>query len=151
MTKLLGWFRSVIQLLSVFPFCSQISSANLSTDAISLVLNGQGYRANLEANGKASDNPEEITFTLDESHADSDMTAFEFQSLLANISSFSLTVESDVVIKLITLYSAMYDPTSDTHDQINFVENMTCFENYTGLSCESCSPGRLFFPLVIMN
>ena len=53
-------------------------------------------------------------------------------------------VYSELVIKDIVLESAVYEPTSDPQSHITFVENTTCFDNYTGLSCEACAPGKVY-------
>ena len=87
----------------------------------------------------------DVTFTLSENklvHGSQDMTAVNFQSLLSNMSSFELKIKSELLVTKIVLQSAVYNRTSDIQNQVRFVENMTCFENYTGLSCETCAPGK---------
>ena len=120
---------------------------DLSAEEMSLILSGRSYDAKLQPDVPVSDNHSAIIFTLDESNLvsdNNDLTEFQFQSLLSNISSLELKVQSEIVIREIALQSAVHDVTSDVNDQISFVENMTCFANYTGFSCEACAQGRNF-------
>ena len=101
--------------------------------------------AHLRPDTAASRNHPGVTFTLEENHlvdGGHDMTTFDFQSLLSNMSSFELKIKSEILVMRILLQTAVYDRTSNAQYQVRFVENMTCFENYTGLSCETCAPGR---------
>ena len=101
--------------------------------------------AHLQPDRISSGTNYDVTFTLSENqlvHGSQDMTAFHFQSLLSNMSSFELKIKSELLVTKIVLQSAVYDRTSDSQNQVRFVENMTCFENYTGLSCETCAPGK---------
>lgn len=114
--------------------------------------------AHLRPDTAVSRNHNSVTFILDENHlvdGGHDMTAFHFQSLLSNISSFELKIQSKIVFVRILLQTAVHDGTSDVQYQVRYVENMTCFENYTGLSCESCAPGRnpitFFVRLLVKN
>ncbi|XP_028394884.1 laminin subunit beta-2-like [Dendronephthya gigantea] len=119
------------------------TSTFISAEEISLVLTGMGYDAELQPEIRDFGNGKELIFTLDESHLSTDdrvLSAFKFQSLLSNISSLALKIQSEMVVREIVLQSARFDP-SIANEQIGFVENMTCFENYTGLSCEACATG----------
>ena len=128
-----------------FLFVKKTSSVNFSPQDIFLLLAGQEYNVQLRPDISVPDNHSVVTFTLDENHlAAGEMTAFQFQSLLSNISSFKLRLQSEsIVISGIVLESAVYHASSIPQDQISFVENVTCFENYTGLSCEVCAAGRI--------
>jgi hypothetical protein len=123
----------------------ETSSVDFPAQETLLLLAGRGYNVQLRPDISVSDDLSDITFTLDEDHlAKGDMTAFQFQSLLSNISSFGLRFQSkSIVISGIVLQSVAYDPTSLPRHQISFVENVSCFVNYTGLSCEVCAPGRI--------
>lgn len=102
------------------------------------------YDVELQPDIRDFGNRNELSFTLDESHLTADdrkMTAFQFQSLLSNITTLVLKIQSEMVVRESVLQSAVFDPTS-AHENIEFVENMTCFENYTGLSCEACATGE---------
>ena len=101
--------------------------------------------AHLQPDRASSGTNYDFTFTLSENqlvHCSQDMTAFHFQSLLSNMSSFELKIKSELLVTKIVLQSAVYHGTSNSQNQVRFVENMTCFENYTGLSCEICAPGK---------
>ena len=96
--------------------------------------------AHLQPDRESSGTNYYVTFTLSKNqlvHGSQDMTAFHFQSLLSNMSSFELKIKSELLVTNIVLQSAVYDRNSDSQNQVIFVENMTCFENCTGLSCET--------------
>ena len=102
--------------------------------------------AHLEPDRASSGTNYDVTFTLTENqlvHGSQDMTPFHFQSLLSNMSSFELKFKSELLVTKIVLQSAVYDRISDRQNQVRFVENMTCFENYTGLSCETVLQVRI--------
>ena len=101
--------------------------------------------AHLQPDRTPSGTNYDVTFTLSENQlvrGSQDMAAFHFQSLLSNMSSFELKIKSELLVATIVLQSAEHDRTSDIQNQVRFVENTTCFENYTGLSCETCAPGK---------
>ena len=131
--------------LSILLFLFQVipkSILNASHDAMLVFLTGQGYQSVLRPNSRTLRKFTEFSFTIDKQPG-SAITDFQFQSMLSNLTSVQLVVRSNLVLREVLMESAVYDPMSDVSAHVGFVENMSCFSNYTGLSCETCAPGKV--------
>ena len=69
------------------------------------------------------------------------VTAFDLQLVLSNLDNISISIDfdSDVVLHAIALVTAV--PSEDNETPVTWVEQCTCPDNYTGLSCEQCAEG----------
>ena len=78
---------------------------------------------------------------LHERYTLENITAYELQSILANIATVEIsgTFKANGSVKIkVQLVSA----TKRVGDEVGFVENCTCPNNYTELSCGFCSSGK---------
>lgn len=76
----------------------------------------------------------------------------DFQRLLSSLTRLLITAsfDTDVVLLSIGLDTALHQSqlvNTTGMEEVTFVENCECPENYTGLSCDVCSPGYTRAPL----
>ena len=88
---------------------------------------------------------------LDEEHVvdGQSVTPYEFQAILAELTSLKIRVvvypfpKGSVAVEAIRLETGVEDDSAPEGEMVGFVENATCEQNYTGLSCEKCAAGEL--------
>ena len=85
---------------------------------------------------------------LDETHVvgEEPVSPLDFQSILAELTSLRIRatyyIPGSVTFKEISLETAVSEQGVPGEVSVGFVENATCHENYTGLSCELCVQGN---------
>lgn len=139
------------------------SSSNASiTDIPGIIIKGQGINLTLPLHPTPSKNTTKYYIILDEHHVTSpNMTSFRFQSLLTDLTSLLVPAtfyphpHGHVTFRNISLTHAVKKNDRCGSGQVKFVENATCHENYTGLSCERCASGMdllvMYYSLVTLH
>lgn len=93
---------------------------------------------------------------LDETHVvGTSVSPLEFQSILAELTSLRIRATyyapGSVTFKNISLETAVNEQETPSEVSVGFVENATCHVNYTGLSCEVCTQGKVSSFILILT
>ena len=126
-----------------------IACSNKSiTNASDVILRGRGNTLHFNLHPNPSRNRTSYTIKLDEHHVTSpkNLTSFDIRLALSDVTSLqilaSYCMNESVTFKRISLAHAV-KKTGIVAEQVGFVENSTCPDNYTGLSCERCAVGKI--------
>lgn len=126
----------------LFKLTMNYSSVNASVLAIwNLTLRGtNGREASFNVSLPPSTSNKEYDVRLHERHAVDNLTAYALQSILADIE-FVQLYGSFMSSGVVTLGMRLVTATKGVGDEVAFVENCTCPNNYTELSCGYCHSG----------
>ena len=126
----------------LFKLTMDYSSVNASVLATwNLTLRGtNGREASFNVSLPPSTSNKEYDVRLHERHAVDNLTAYALQSILADIE-FVQLFGSFMSSGAVTLGMRLVTATKGVGDEVAFVENCTCPNNYTELSCGYCHSG----------
>ena len=114
-----------------------------------VILSGRGHNVTLRMTPSPSLDIHSYHVVLDEEHVipASSVTRFEFQSMLTNLTSIKVRAVffpfpgGTVLFKNLSLPYAVKNDAVPENMQVGFVENASCHQNYSGLSCKTCASG----------
>ena len=115
-----------------------------------VILQSGDQEVALELSPSPSPNVTSYHVVLDEHHMTNgpSITPFQFQSILAELTSLKIRAvfypfpHGNVAFEEIRLEKTVEDQEAPEGEMVTFVENTTCQQNYTGLSCEKCGLGE---------